>query len=775
MLNRPMFQVPLFAQANRVSTRLSSQRTIAKQQQSRFVHCVLLLVTLAVVLLMSNTAEAACKGHGCACIPSQIQFASPVLTPNEEGKYPISLEADAVESQGETIVTLTGNAEVSQGRNTIVADQLKYYRDTERVVANGNIEIISERGDYLSGESIDIHVPTQIGQLLNSEFKLARSMSSADGIDTVSIESRGFAGQVDLEGEGLTRLSNVKYTTCPEGNKDVMISAGELVLDQISGVGKARNATVRFLGVPVFYAPYLTFPINDERKTGFLSPSFGNDEESGNVFEFPWYWNIAKNQDATITPRFYTDRGVQIAAEYRRDSATSSTRIFGEVLPDDDLFGETRDLLSIQHEQRFTSRLTGSINYNDVSDIDYFDDLRNDARYFSATFVPRDVQLNYSDRYVRVRARANEFQVIDDAITNVPYERLPSITLSTNLPNGPYGLKYGLNASYTDFVSDTRVEGTRLALSPFVELPFENIWGYVKPRVSFHHRTYDLDNQAEDLSDDPSFSVPIFSIDAGIYLEKNINWLGAGALQTLEPRVFYVYAPDEDQTDVPVFDTSQVSLNNVGNIFRENRFFGEDRVGDTNQVTFGLTSRIIDNESGDERLNFSIGQLYLIDDLEQSVFNNATPIESGLGDLLVQLRTRSSGAWTTRTFVQFDHDESEITTAQVSIGYAPQSDNRKNISFGYRFSNGVTRDIDQLTTVVNWPISNRWQFFGSNRYSIEDSESLTTDLGVEYNSCCWKLRFSAQDRISNRDIDDKKTSFFIELELTSLGSFRTGV
>ena len=287
MLNRPMLKVPLFVESNSVSTRVLSQHRMVKQRQRRFLQNALLLATLAVVLLVSNTAEATCKNHGCACIPSQIQFASPVLTPNEKGEYPISLEADTVDSQGETIVTLTGNAEVSQGRNTIVADQLQYFRDTERVVANGNVEIISETGNYLSGESIDVHVPTQIGQLLNSEFKLARSMSSAGGIDTVSIESRGFAGQIDLEGEGLTRLSNVKYTTCPEGNKDVMLSAGELVLDQISGVGKARNATVRFLGVPVFYAPYLTFPINDERKTGFLSPGFGNDEESGNVFEFP--------------------------------------------------------------------------------------------------------------------------------------------------------------------------------------------------------------------------------------------------------------------------------------------------------------------------------------------------------------------------------------------------------------------------------------------------------------------------------------------------------
>jgi len=282
-------------------------------------------------------------------------------------------------------------------------------------------------------------------------------------------------------------------------------------------------------------------------------------------------------------------------------------------------------------------------------------------------------------------------------------------------------------------------------------------------------------NLAEGQNDNPSFSVPIFSIDAGIYFEKNINWFGEGALQTLEPRLYYVYAPEEDQDDVPIFDTRQVSLNNFGNIFRESRFFGEDRVGDTNQVTLGLESRIIDNKTGVERLRFSLGQLVILDDLETGLTAGAAPIESGLGDLLISLRSRSKGAWTTRSFIQYDHEESEIRTASASITYAPRDDNRKRVSLGYRFSNGSTRDIDQITTSVNWPISNRWQFFAANRYSIEDSESISTNVGVEYDSCCWKLRFSAQDRIDNRDIEQKRTSFFIELELTSLGSFRTGL
>ena len=772
-----------------------------------FARGLTILAPLALLATMlSPTAQAACKGLNCACKPSEIQLASPVMKPNKDGKYPISLEADNVESEGQNLVTLTGNAEVTQGRQTIVADLLKYYRESDRVVAEGDVEVITEDGSYLRSDSIDVYAPTQIGTLNNTEFKFARSLQRQDGIDTVKIDSRGAAGVVNLEGEGLIRLENARYTNCQEGKDDVMISAGELELDRAAGVGKARNATVRFMGLPVFYAPYISFPLNDERKTGFLTPGFGSDEDSGNIIEVPWYWNIAPNQDATITPRYYTDRGVQLGVEYRRRTATSNTFIYGEYLPGDDFYrdeliaeqlaadpmadlnvDDDRDLLSIQHTQTFTKNLVGQINYNDVSDIDYFDDFRNDVRYFSARYVPRDASLNYSSRYVSVRARANEYQIIDPIIpeSSKPYERLPAVTLSTKLPKGPFGMRYGLNASYTDFASDVRLEGTRTSLTPYVTLPFENIWGYVRPRVTLYHRSYDLNQNlneeqlanlelTEEFDDSPSFTVPVYSVDAGIYLEKNTNWFGESVLQTLEPRLFYVYAPEEDQSDIPRFDTSQVSLDNFGQIFRENRFYGEDRVGDTNQITFGLTTRIIDNESGDQRLKASIGQLYLIDDLEQNIVEDAV-IESGLGDLLAEFRTESKGPWTTYGFLQYDHEESEIRTARFSLGYEPRDDNRKNVSIGYYFANGSTRDVDQLTLTARWPISDRWQFYGDERYSLEDSESLSTTVGLEYNSCCWKLRFTGQERISNRNIDEKKTNFFIELELTSLGSVKSGL
>ena len=726
--------------------------------------------------MYSHPVSAACKGVDCACEASVVQFASPSGKPNENGLFPISLEADNMQAEGEDLVLLEGNAEVSQGRQTIVADRLEYYRSSERVVATGNVEMISENGDYLASEAVDVHATTQIGTLNGTSFKLAESIKSADGVDTVSIAARGSADKVNLEGEGLVVLHNGQYTTCAEGKDDVMVYARELELDRISGVGKARDATVRFLGVPIFYSPYLSFPINDERKTGLLIPSFGSDRESGNVVEIPWYWNIAPDQDATITPRYYSDRGMQVAAEYRFASPTSGAEIYGEYLPSDDLYGADRDMLSVRYGNRITENLSLRVNYNDVSDPDYFDDLRNDVGLFSASYVPRDARIDYSHDYFSLGIRANEYQIIDERLLNSasPYERKPSVTFSTNLPRGPLDSNFGVYASYTDFTAENRLDGSRTSFVPYVEIPFENIWGFVKPRVSLHHRSYSLNDVAAGVEDSPSFTVPIFSVDTGIYLEKNTSWFGESALQTLEPRLYYVYAPNEDQSDVPLFDTAPLNFNNFNNIFRENRFYGEDRVGDTNQVTVGLTSRIIDNETGDEIVRASIGQVYFLDDLEQNL-NAGTVIESGAGDLLAEVRTESANAWTTYAFVQYSHDESEITSASLSFGYEPKDDARKRLSVGYYYSQFGNFGVDQLTLSATWPLSDRWQVFADERYSLEDSESLYSSLGVEYNGCCWKVRVFGQERLQDRNIEEKRSAIFVELELTSLGRIRTGI
>lgn len=761
----------------RGSTSFFDDRVTVNDAKARSKLPFLLTPLSMAMFLTASPVNAACKNNDCVCKPSQLQFASPTAELNDEGQFPIVLEADDLAVEDDEVVTLTGNAEVSQGRQTIVADKLQYYRESERVIAQGNVELISPNGDYISADSVDVVTSSSIGSLENAQFKLAKGIQSKDGVDTVKIDSRGSADKVSLEGEGFIRLEGARYTNCHEGDDSVVVTAKELELDQLTGIGKARNAVVRFQGIPIFYTPYLSFPINDKRKTGFLTPSFGSDEESGVVLEFPWYWNISKNQDATITPRFYSDRGIQLGAEYRRQTQSSSTFIYGEVLPDDDLFGDDRELIQIKHTQQFTQNLSARLNYNDVSDSDYFEDLSNDIRLFSATFIPRDLTVNYTHDLFDFNVRFSQFELIDSDLESTvePLERLPEINFNTRFDRLDNGIQFGVDWSYTNFQSETGVEGERLVASPYIEQVFESSWGYIKPALSVNYRAFELDDLDEGENGDPSFTVPALSIDSALYFEKDINWFGNDAVQTLEPRLFYAYAPDEDQSDVPLFDTSTVNFNNYDNIFRVNRFFGQDRFADTNQLTLGLTSRVLDQQTGLERIKASFGQVYYIDDLEQSLFSE-DGVEEGFGDFLFELRTQGNSPWSTYSFIQYDHNEDELRTARFDLAYAPRDDNRKRVSLGYFTSDLDDRDdVDQVTFNLDWPLSDRWQFRAQERYSIEDSASLFRDVGVEYNACCWKVRFRAQDRITNRTVDDSRTSFFIELELTALGTIRSGL
>lgn len=736
------------------------------------------------IVMPITSVQAACEDKGCACSPSEFQVKSSGAVAGPNGKFPISLEADSVSSKGKELVNLIGDAVVAQGNQSIIADEITYYRKNDRVVAKGNVEILSETGTYIRSKEIDVHAQTYIGDISEAEFKLAKSRISEEGIDTIKIDARGKADALRLEGEGLLRLEGAWVTRCPEGDDSVVVTAKEVELDQTEGVGRARNAIVRFKNVPLLYVPYLSFPINDERKTGFLTPSIGSDEDSGESIALPWYWNIAENQDATITPQYFTERGLQLAGEYRHQSRRSNTLIYAEILPGDDVFQAEnlledgdRDMFSIYHNQDITDNLNLTVNFNDASDTEYFDDFNNKVASFSDSYIPQEAKLKYSHDYFKLSAHVKDIRIIDSFLEqlNTQYEIKPAIKFSTGrLPEAPLGIDYGLDASFTEFANDNLTEGSRMAISPYASLPLKEIWGYIEPGLTVHHRSYSLSNNPEGDEDSPSFTVPVFSIDGGLYFERNASWFGSPALQTLEPRIFYAYAPSEDQSDAPDFDTSAAAQNNFSGIFRANRFSGYDRVGDTNQVTVGVTTRFIDNESGEQRLKASIGQILYLDDREQHLTEGLVE-DSSKGNLLAEMQTES-GSWTTSTTLQYDHEESEVRSFLFGFGYEPDHDNRKEIGLSYYyFNNTIGDDTDQIKLAATWPLADRWQVFGSTTYSLEDSKSLFSKLGVEYDSCCWKARLVGQTRLTNNDINDQKSSVFIELELTSLGSFATGL
>ncbi len=706
------------------------------------------------------------------CVPDLLSLPKPGPAPEKPGDpLPIELEGDEVESVKQDLIKLRGNATVKRGGQTMSADELLYHRQTDEVEGKGNVILHSPQGDRLTSSNIKLQVETFIGEADEAEYRLAKRDRVPKDPGKAYVNARGDADKIFFEGPDVMRMQNVRYTTCVEGKDDVFLSASELTLDQAIGQGSAKHLRVRFMKIPIFYFPRVTFPINDERKSGFLYPSFGSQDGSGFVMQTPYYWNIAPNYDATFYPRIMSKRGVQIGGEFRYLTGGGEGTLYGEYLPSDSEFNDDdRGAYNIKLFQKLSRRWRANVGVEWVSDDQYLDDFSNDIQVSSAVFLPQFGQVVYTGELWDFQGRVYAYQTVDENIPSFaePYDRLPQFIVRSKFPRGPYGLRYGLESELVNFEQPELSDGLRWDITPFVRMPLDNTWGFLTPKLSLRYTSYDLKDVAEGEDDRPSRSVPVFSLDSGLFFERVTAWRGTSMLHTVEPRAFYVYIPKKNQDDLPIFDTGFINLNNFGNIFSENRFFGRDRVGDTNQVTLALTSRFIESDSGAEWIRGSIGQIFFLDDREENLSPDQVFTED-TSDFLAEVIARLSTNWSTYGYLQYDDDESEVREGKVDLRYRPEA--RKFIDLSYRFSRDA---LEQVELWAEWPLlSPRWHALLRERYSIRDEENLETRVGLEYDSCCWKIRGFFQNRKDNNS--ESRNAFIVELELTGLTRIRSGI
>ncbi len=703
------------------------------------------------------------------CDPDVISRPRPSVTVGEGGVIPIEMEGDEVESVGTDTVTMRGNAQLLRGAEAVFGEVLSYSRSTDELDAEGKVTVYSKDGDKLQADRVNMEVETHIGEADNVEYRIAkRNIRHADPEKTY-IRARGTADKVYLEGHDVTRLENVTYTTCQEGKDDVVVSAKELTIDQGTGRGTAKNIKVRFKKVPIFYAPVLSFPINDERKTGFLFPSFGYEEKSGFVLQTPYYLNLAPNYDATLYPRLYAKRGVQLGGQFRYLTRNADGFVYGEYMPKDTEFDDDdRGAFTYEHRQEFGRKWEGDIDLNWVSDNEYFDDFSNDIQISSATALPQVANLRYNGDIWRVDGSVRAYQTIDSTIPtiNEPYDRLPRIRALGIWPQSRYWARFEFDSELHNFRHDEKLEGWRLDVTPSVEKRIEKIWGFTQPKVSFRSINYQLDNVDPGTNDAPSVGVPIFSWDNGLFFERLTTWQGKPFINTLEPRIFYVYIPEENQDDLPVFDTNDINLNNFNNIYREQRFYGRDRVGDTNQVTLGLESRFLDAETGRQWMRGAIGQIFFLADREVQLTGDEPQTETE-SDFLAEVRADFTERWGVYGFLQYDHQEKNVREGKADLLY---SGPRAFVDLEYRFSRGST---EQARIHALIPFGQRWTMIFDDRYSFRDQENLEISLGFEYNGCCWKTRLFGQRR--RRSDSTFRDAVIFEFELTGLATVRTGI
>lgn len=675
-----------------------------------------------------------------ALAAGEIQSASGAQGENEEAV----IEADRLVAHKEGNIEATGAATLSQGGKSIQADRLLYQQGTHEIDARGAVTL-EEGGNVMSGPGLRYNLDSSAGEMDHPEYFLKEN------------DSRGTADVLRMQDSEHYSLDNATYTTCPAGNEDWLVRMGSLELNRENQIGVARNATIEFKSVPFIYSPWMDFPLAGQRKSGLLAPKFGSTSKGGSEITLPIYWDIAPNYDATISPRRISKRGTMLNNEFRYLGATYFGDMHFDMLPDDALVNRNRVRFSLDHVQALTSRLNGHLSYTRVADDDHFRDLADEVNATSRVNLLQEGGLDYQADWWSAGARVQQYQTLQDiaAPIAVPYARMPQLSL--NGQNEVAGANVSLGGEFVAFTHPTAVSAQRTVLSPAISYPLVNQPAYyVTPKVTLHSTYYAITANNPTALQDATRTLPIYSLDSGLALERSNTVFGGDYLQTLEPRAFYVYVPYRNQDMLPIFDTALADFN-FTQMFAENRFLGSDRIGDADQLTLAATSRLLDKSTGVERLKIMVGERFSFQS-PQVYLPGTTTASTGKSDILLAASGRVTPAFLLDSEFQYDPNLSQGKRYNVAAHYHPEPG--KALNLGYRYQRDLLRQVDLST---QWPIYSRWHGVGRWNYSFPDSRILDSSAGLEYNQDCWTLRMVVQ-HFATATLRTN-TSFFVQLEL----------
>ena len=683
---------------------------------------------------------------------------TPVKPGGNPESAPIVIDADRLQGHQNKEMEAFGNVELRKPGQALFAEHLVYKQNADEVFAEKNVRI-EQKGNIVTGPELKLQLTTNEGYMNQPAYELATT------------HARGVGDKLLFQGENKYRAENASYTTCPVGQDDWFLRAGDINIDRNTQIGTAHNAYIEFMGVPLLYSPWIQFPLNNQRKTGLMVPSFGSTGNSGAEFKLPFYWNIAPEYDATITPRIMAKRGMQIGTEFRylQPSYTGNTQI--EFLPDDAITNTNRVALNIQHSHNMGNGWTGMLNIQKVSDDNYFRDLSTQLTNTSTVNLPREGVLNYNGGgWWNFGARIQRFQTLQDPLATVvtPYHRTPQLTLN-GLKQNIYGTDMGFSSEFVDFNNPTptadRPDGQRLTFYPSVSMPLSNSYAYITPKIGVHTTRYTLDNNQTNLPNTTRV-LPIFSVDSGMVFERDADIMGQSYVQTLEPRLYYLNIPYRDQNLIPNFDTAEADFN-FAQIFSENHFTGGDKINDANQVTAALTTRILQPDTGLERVRAAIGQRYYFSEQQVTLTPATPPRTTKTSDFLAALSAQITPAWNIDTGWQYNPDSQQTQKASLGGRYRPEPG--KVVNMSYRFTRGdLLQGVEQVDLSAQWPITGKISGLARWNHSILDSTLVEGLVGIEYNGGCWALR-TVIHRFATATTQSTD-SIFIQLELNGVSS-----
>lgn len=663
---------------------------------------------------------------------------------NRDPEAPLAIRAEVLSSSSDAVVQASQRVTATRGDQRLETEQLRYDPET------GIIEL----PEWLVYTDAFIAIRAD-----SARVDIERSQGEFEGVDyrINGAQGSGHAERVRLINEREAALVAFDFTTCDPNAPDWQLMAKDVSLDLARSVGRARGARLTFKGLPLFYLPTFSFPLSDQRKTGFLYPRFGVSSADGLDLSIPYYLNLAPNYDATLTPRWIQDRGMMLGTEFRFLTEKQGGRVALDVLPSDNKTDSHRYFAEVAYQNRLRDQWSLNASLRRVSDAQYFLDLGGGLDTTAIQTVRSQTTLSGRGERWSLQMGGDFFQVLDERIPaqSEPYRRLPRILFSIDQPFGQ-SLHLRTDAELVYFQRDQGTTGGRLDLYPALEANHVTSAGFIKAEAGVRMTHYALD---QDRDKRPSKSTAIVSLDGGLVFDR---WLDERTQQTLEPRLHYLYVPYEDQSDLPIFDTAELTFG-FPQLFHTNRFSGADRQGDANQLTLGLTSRTFDTRTGESTFDLNLGQIIYFRD--RKVQLPGQPVaERHQSDLVAEANWSVAKATALRAGLQWDPKKNDLSMGYAGVQYKGQAGLQSALV--YRFREDL---LDQMDARFRYPINERLNLIGRSVYSFQDDTSLELLAGIEYESCCWAVRLTAREYIRDREAT-KQTAVFFELHLKGLGS-----
>jgi LPS-assembly protein len=758
--------------------------------------------------------------------PAPPKFEPPLDSGIADDDHRIHIESDDAVLDADGNAVLKGRVVVRQDARSVTSDSVTYDEKTGRVSVKGGVDFLDPK----------LRVHSVTGRY---------DLDGAANFDQASFQlmdrnGHGFAHDIDVLPDGKIKFAEVRYTSCPPGNEDWLLQASAISFDTEVQEGVARNVTMRFKDVPIFYTPYISFPLGGERKSGLLFPSFGHSGSNGFELEVPYYFNLAPNYDLTLTPGILSARGAQLAEQFRYLTASSRGQIDATILPNDSKVHADRSYLRFTDITDFKTGLRFDADIATVSDSRYFEDFAVGSDQTSVTFLERRADLLYYDDTWRVRGELQNFQTIDITVPTTcpngvalppalcdarPYSRVPRIQANALWPIRGTDFEFALQSEAVNFLRDVGPTGVRLNVAPELHWSRRGPGYFFEPAVGYDFTQYDLRNAAASgigAPSTPTRTLPYARVDAGLRFARDAGSEGQRT-QTLEPRVVYSYVPYRNQDELPIFDTGLPDLN-LTELFRTNRYVGEDRIGDANQVALALTTRLFDTGSGTQYLSATVGQIryfsiprvglpaaaslapgqalvsipgvnplalpgqavvnsrgqilvaipgQYVTGLPSPAFASLSPQQSGISrasDLVADVAVTAYKHFSFNFNYLWNPYTSRSDKSEVSLQYRP--DPTRVVNLGYRFQQNILTKgviLKQWDGSFAWPIAAHWNTVGRWVYSMQDRKTIEQVAGFEYKSCCYRIQIVQRRYISNRN-GGLDTSIALQLELTGLSS-----